>query len=463
MRTHCKSPSVSTTALSACGNDSGTIDDPATDLSSDRPPPGGRTSVGAHVACLLVAMAVTACATGGSSDPAEPATMDTVFAQVLEPRCTFSSCHSAPTVAAKLDLSRERACNALVGATSCLFPERKLVVPTDPDGSFLMHKITGIDLAESPPNDCSGQTNAPMPFGGSTIPQEEIDLVRSWIAAGAPCEGTDTPRPDPGPGPDVEPPPVITSLTVDRAAPLPGQIVTFTAELDKAAPAGGQLIDVQAANPSLSAPVQVFVPAGAMQVTFDAYAARPTSLFTVTARTGAISKATQLRVAGLEVTEVLTDAGHGDHSQWIKLRNMSLLPIDLSGYRLQVGPTGYGLITVPLTGTIGPGTCAVIGDPMGPLPTDGSLYYQRVDFTPDLPIPAAEATGYALFDASAPVVGSVKPPLDTVLVGVQNDDLIGIDAQLAPVGCAPPPVGSSVKRTGATTCASATPQPTQCP
>jgi hypothetical protein len=100
---------------------------------------------------------------------------------------------------------------------------------------------------------------------------------------------------------------------------------------------------------------------------------------------------------------------------------------------------------------------------MGPLPTSGSLYYQRVDFTPDLPTPGAEATGYAVFDTAAPMMGGLKPPLDTVLVGEHNDDLIGVDAQLAAVGCGPPPVGSSVKRTGAATCTWATPQPTQCP
>jgi hypothetical protein len=326
-----------------------------------------------------------------------------------------------------------------------------------------MHKLTGFDLTEAPPNDCSGQANAPMPFGGSTIPQEEIDLVRSWIAAGAPCEstGTDTPRPDPGP--DVEPPPAITSLTVDRAVLLPGQIVTFTAELDKAAPAGGQLIDVQTTNPSLSAPVQVVVSAGTTRMTFDAYAARPTSLFTVTVRTGVTARSIQLRVAGVEVTEVLTDAGHGDRSQWVKLRNTSSLPLDLSGYRLQVGQDSYGLITVPLTGTIDPGTCALVGDLTGPAPIDGPVLFQRVDFTPDLPTPGFEATGYAVFDASAPMVGGVQPPLDAVLVGEHNDRLIGVDTQLAAVGCAAPPIGSSTKRTGAATCTSATPQPAQCP
>jgi hypothetical protein len=411
---------------------------------------------------LLVVMAA-ACATetDRADESTEAPTMDTVFAQVLEPRCTFSSCHSAPTVAAKLDLSRERACNALVEAASCLFPQRKLVVPSDPDDSFLMHKLTGTGLSDAPTGNCSTGSNVPMPLGGKAIPKHEIDLVRSWIAAGASCASSEI-----DPGASSEPrPPAIASLTVDHAAPLAGQMIRVTVALDKPAPAGGQAVELQTATNALSAPVQVSVPAGKSQVTFDAYPERPTSLFTLSARSGGRSQTIQLRVAGLEVVEVLGDGGPGDPSQWIKLRNRSSLPIGLAGYRLQAGQSSYGLVSVPLTGTLPPGGCAVIGDPSpSSVASVAPVLYQTQDFTPDLPTTGPQATGYALFDTSAPPPGGPQLPLDTLLVGSHNNaHLLGPDGQIAAPACATAPAGSSARRTAAAQCAWSAPQPAQCP
>ena len=416
---------------------------------------------GPVAACLLAVMATAACATEGSEEPptvtsAEAPTMNAVFSQVLEPRCTFSSCHANPTVAAKLDLSRERACNALVSTPSCLFPRRTLVVAGDPDASFLMHKLTGAALTEVPDGNCSSTTNAPMPFGASTLPADEIALVRAWIAAGAPCDGG---GPVPPPAPSGL---AIASVTVDQAAPLAGEVVAFTVTLDGPAPEGGQGIDLQTDGRALSAPILVYVPAGQTQATFEAYAQRPSSLFTLVARVGASSKSAELRVTGLEVAEALADAGQGDHSQWVKLRNRSSLPIDLTGFRLQVGQTSYGLITAPLTGPAARGSCLVVGDVTGPAPSGDAVGFQQIDYTPDLPTTGAQAAGYALFDGGAAQTGA--PPIDTMLVGASNQaQLLGVDGQAAAPACATPPAGSSARRTGAAACVPSVPQLTQCP
>lgn len=424
-----------------------------------------RAQVSRIAGCLLAVVAATACATQDSDEPpaGAPPTMNAVFSQVLEPRCTFSSCHSAPTVAAKLDLSRERACGALVNAASCLFPQRRLVVPSNPDDSFLMHKLTGTGLAEAPDGDCSSQSNAPMPFGGSAIPDDEIDLVRAWIAAGAPCEsstagstGTGT-----GTGADARP---IASLAVDRPAPVAGEIVTVTVTLDGLAPDGGQPIDIETDARALSAPVQVFVPAGKSQVTFEVYAQRPAPPFALVAHSGDSARTVVMRVTGLEVAEVLSNADHGDHSQWVKLRNRSTLSIDLTGYRLQAGLSSYGLLAVPLTGTLAPGGCLLIGEVTGPSPGGGAVTYQPVDFSPALPTGGSQAAGYAVFDGGAPSFGGVRAPVDTVLVGAGNAaKLVGADGQIAAPACATPPPGYSARRTGPTTCVASVPQPTQCP
>ena len=53
------------------------------------------------------------------------------------------------------------------------------VVAGSPDASFPVRKLTG---------DLASDEGLPMPFGGATIPDAEIERIRSWIAGGAPAE-----------------------------------------------------------------------------------------------------------------------------------------------------------------------------------------------------------------------------------------------------------------------------------
>ncbi|MDD9971050.1 MAG: hypothetical protein OXR73_32735, partial [Myxococcales bacterium] len=62
------------------------------------------------------------------------------------------------------------------GAAACGSYEGSRVTAGDPDTSLLMEK-----LEEAMPS-CGGQ----MPPGGEPLPAEEIERIRSWIAAGAP-------------------------------------------------------------------------------------------------------------------------------------------------------------------------------------------------------------------------------------------------------------------------------------
>ncbi len=50
------------------------------------------------------------------------------------------------------------------------------VKPSDPDNSYLIHKVEGT----------AGITGAQMPFGGPFLDQPTIDTIRSWITSGAP-------------------------------------------------------------------------------------------------------------------------------------------------------------------------------------------------------------------------------------------------------------------------------------
>jgi hypothetical protein len=414
---------------------------------------------------LVVAVLVTAAAAcDENAATTEEPTFEAVVEQVITPKCTFSQCHANPTIAAGLDLTPERACETLVNKSSCLFPERMRIVPGHPEESFFFHKLTGQGLDETPTGNCgsdsaaSVRTNLLMPFGASELSDEEIQLVHGWIAAGASCTpGTPTPPMNRGPA--------IASITADRTTPLAGQSVMITVALDKPAPEGGQTITLEMDTSALTAPVQMVVPAKAASMRFEAYALRPTSRFTIRARAGESSKDLVLRIAGLDIAEVLADpSGDDDQLQWIKLHNRSSLPIDLNGYRLQVGQDNYGRLAVNLTGTVPAGGCAVIGGPTQSGANSEPIFSQLINFTPDLPHGGTQAAGFAVFDGAASLVAGVQTPVDTMLVGASNDAmLLGPDGEIPSPHCATPVAGTSALRTAAGTCVQAQMQPRTCP
>lgn len=409
----------------------------------------------------IAATLLTAAAACDSTDetPAEPATFETVMQQVIEPRCTFSSCHSNPTVAAALDLTPELACDTLVNQPSCMFPNRMRVVPGSPEDSFFFHKLTGQGLDEKPTGSCGGtQTNLLMPFGASALADDELQIVHDWIAAGAAC----TPSGKQRPGPAKEP--IVASITASSTAPVPGETIAITVTLDQAAPEGGQLIALELDTSALSAPVQVVIPAGSLSTRFEAYALRPTSRFPLRARTTDSAQELLLRIGGLGIAEVLSDPiGDDDQLQWIKLRNSGFLPIDLAGYSLRSGQGTYDHVSVELTGSIPAGGCVVIGGPIQSGANSQPVYSQLVNFTPDLPHAGDQAAGFAVFDSSAAPAGGVQTPVDTMLVGANNSArLLGPDAEIATPHCGTPAAGMSALRTAAGTCVPAVMQPNSC-
>ena len=92
-----------------------------------------------------------------------------------------ASCHSASGHAGGLDLETD-AHAALVGVASTTDPSLTLVVPGDPDASFLVAKLVG---------DLPAEQGMQMPPTGP-LPSATIDAVRGWIAAGATSECSDT-------------------------------------------------------------------------------------------------------------------------------------------------------------------------------------------------------------------------------------------------------------------------------
>jgi hypothetical protein len=99
---------------------------------------------------------------------------------IFKMSCTTASCHGAagagglmltPGVAAA-NLVGVPASNPVAAAAGLL-----RVAPGDPDRSFLLRKLEGaLDAGEG-----DG-----MPQVGSQLPAQRIELIRRWIAAGAP-------------------------------------------------------------------------------------------------------------------------------------------------------------------------------------------------------------------------------------------------------------------------------------
>jgi len=110
-----------------------------------------------------------------------PATFATIQRKIFAVSCATASCHGGG--AGGLTLSNDVAYANLVGveATNPVARAAGLlrVAPGDPGRSFLLDKLTGTLV------DGEG---APMPRVGTALPAARVDLVRRWIAAGAPAD-----------------------------------------------------------------------------------------------------------------------------------------------------------------------------------------------------------------------------------------------------------------------------------
>jgi len=123
-----------------------------------------------HRFALLALLFVSAC--GGMEEPQTPATFTNVQTKVFNLSCNISrSCHIGPSAAGELNLE-DPAYQALM-RNAIADPTKQLVVPGDPDHSYIMDKMLNRNV-----------NNLFMPPTGM-IEADRIDLVSRWIAAGA--------------------------------------------------------------------------------------------------------------------------------------------------------------------------------------------------------------------------------------------------------------------------------------
>jgi hypothetical protein len=102
-------------------------------------------------------------------------TLSSIQSRVFDPRCVEH--HGGHAVEAGLDLSAGMSHQNLVDAPSTQ-AGMDLVEPGDPENSYLIHKL----------ENRTGIVGGRMPPSGDPLTAEEIEVIRQWIAAGAPSE-----------------------------------------------------------------------------------------------------------------------------------------------------------------------------------------------------------------------------------------------------------------------------------
>jgi hypothetical protein len=125
---------------------------------------------------MLVAAVSTGCAGSKDGDPADSGAevaFTAVRDDILLPSCGFSTCHGSGTGDLTLDEAGAHA--ALVDAPSAAAAGEILVVPGDPDGSYLVKKLEG----------AAGIVGDPMPPPSGGMAPADLAAIRSWIAQGA--------------------------------------------------------------------------------------------------------------------------------------------------------------------------------------------------------------------------------------------------------------------------------------
>ena len=96
---------------------------------------------------------------------------------IFNTNCALSGCHVGTNALLGLDLSDGRAHAHLVNIKSREAPTLFLVNPGKPDSSYLVIKLEGsVGMAPG---------TIRMPIGRSPLSDEDITLVRDWIAGGA--------------------------------------------------------------------------------------------------------------------------------------------------------------------------------------------------------------------------------------------------------------------------------------
>jgi hypothetical protein len=128
--------------------------------------------------CLLAACGELKTPTDplGGGEPIDPtATFTRVQNEIFTPSCAVIGCHDPLGQSSQMILTAGQAYGQIVNRPSVEMPSLSRIQPNDVANSYLYRKITG-----------AGITGERMPFGGPSLSDAQIQLVRNWIRRGAP-------------------------------------------------------------------------------------------------------------------------------------------------------------------------------------------------------------------------------------------------------------------------------------
>lgn len=127
-------------------------------------------ALGVLVAASVFGAALTLTPTVARADDTRAAVQS-----VFDQNCV--KCHGARRTSAGLDLTAD-ATASIVGRASSQAPGIPLVDAGNPDGSYLLLKVTD--------RHTTAGEGARMPLGNKVLSADAIETIRHWIASGAP-------------------------------------------------------------------------------------------------------------------------------------------------------------------------------------------------------------------------------------------------------------------------------------
>jgi len=152
-------------------------------MTMDRPARGPARFAAVAFCSLSVSLLLAGCGGGDSSAPVE-GTFSRIQSQVFDVSCSAESCHSSVGQAGGLILEEGQSWDQLSmhTPTNPYAAERgwMRVMPGDPDSSFLLAKLT---------DRLAAGEGLSMPYNAAPLDNSTVEVIRAWIAAGAPSTG----------------------------------------------------------------------------------------------------------------------------------------------------------------------------------------------------------------------------------------------------------------------------------
>ncbi|MCK5688340.1 lamin tail domain-containing protein, partial [Myxococcota bacterium] len=388
------------------------------------------------------------------------------------------------TITGVLHLSWERNKLSPRGPADYAFSGDSTISMNITDGVFLYEGATDaattpdlkVQLVPAPSEDTfiavtSGDTGVvTVKDGGVTIAafSTEASVILTGVAAGGPVTLTATYVTTEYTTTVTAP---VTVLATDAVAlpvslaPTPTDIIAgasqiFTLTMSAPAPASGQVVALTSTGVALTHDATVTVPAMAISTTFTVDAGSVEGVATLTATVGTTAVDATINIheisatpTGLLLVEVLYDAdGVDDGLEWVKLYNGTGAELNLSGYSLGWGGTDYTYGTMQLTGTVGAGSCFIVGGTTSNEVNFNPVFDQPEDFNPDIQNGGTKADGIALFNSPAGEITANSIPIDAVIYGsFTTNGLIGPDGEESPAHVAKATGDMSIYRTSMTT------------